>query len=263
MKLNPSDLLKLVTSATSALDVLVSYEDTGANPDPGGLQKTAISSATTTTVLATPNASTVREITEISIRNKGAASNTVTVAVVNGSTTYERYEVGVGAEGHLLWTPATGWTLTTPNTLGVSNVTILGTAVVNDLASAAYADVTGLSFAVTADLTYWFRFVVRYDSAATTTGSGWAISGPASPTYLHGTSTYTLTATSETNNSFTAYDIPAAANATSLTTGNVAVVEGFITPSASGTVILRFRSEVNSSAVTALAGSTVEWKRVL
>ena len=192
-----------------------------------------------------------------------AAKMEDTVAVVNGSTTYERYEVGVGAEGHLLWTPATGWTLTTPNTLGVSNVTILGTAVVNDLASAAYADVTGLSFAVTADLTYWFRFVVRYDSAATTTGSGWAISGPASPTYLHGTSTYTLTATSETNNSFTAYDIPAAANATSLTTGNVAVVEGFITPSASGTVILRFRSEVNSSAVTALAGSTVEWKRVL
>ena len=262
MNLNATDTLKLVTSSTSALDVLVSFKDDGPNASPVRQQATAIADDTTTTICAAPGAATAREITEISVRNKGAASNTVTVTVV-GSATYERYEVGIGAEGHLTWTPAVGWTLTTPNTLGVSNVTILQDAVVNDLASAGYADVTGLSFAVTADLTYWFRFVVRYDAAATTTGSGWAINGPTSPTYLHGTSTYTLTATSETNNSFTAYNIPAAANATSLTTGNIAVVEGFITPSASGTVILRFRSEENSSAITALAGSTLEWKRVL
>jgi hypothetical protein len=263
MNLNATDTLKLVTSSTSALDVIVAFKDDGPNASPLRSQETAITSAATTTICAAPGVGTCREIESITVRNKGAASNTVTLAKVVGATTYEGYEVGVGAEGHLLWLPGVGWTLTTPNTLGVSNVTILQDAVVNDLASAGYADVTGLSFAVTADLTYWFRFVVRYDAAATTTGSGWAINGPTSPTYLHGTSTYTLTATSETNNSFTAYDIPAAANATSLTTGNIAVVEGFITPSASGTVILRSRSEVNSSAITALAGSTLEWKRVL
>ncbi len=43
---------------------------------------------------------------------------------------------------------------------------------------------------------------------------------------------------------------------TSLTAGNLAEIEGFITPSVNGTVIARFASEVLNSAVTAKAGAT-------
>lgn len=53
----------------------------------------------------------------------------------------------------------------------------------------------------------------------------------------------------------TAYDLPAAANATSLTTGGLAIVEGQIKPSADDYLQLRFASEVANSAIIAKAGA--------
>lgn len=44
--------------------------------------------------------------------------------------------------------------------------------------------------------------------------------------------------------------------------GNIATIEGYISPSANGTVIARFASEVASSAITAKAGSFVEFMQV-
>jgi hypothetical protein len=76
-------------------------------------------------------------------------------------------------------------------------------------------------------------------------------------------SEYTLAATTTTVNSVTAYDTPAASNATSLTAGNVATMWGVITPSQNGTVIARFASEVLSSAITAKAGATLRWMRII
>jgi hypothetical protein len=125
------------------------------------------------------------------------------------------------------------------------------------------ADVTGLSFAVTAGQTYWFEFVIDYTAAATTTGSRWSINGPAA-TRLAYTSEYALTATTKTLNNAVAYDTPSGANATSpLIAGNIATIWGFITPSANGTVVARFASEVSSSAITAKAGSICRWIRVV
>jgi hypothetical protein len=73
-------------------------------------------------------------------------------------------------------------------------------------------------------------------------------------------SVYTLTAISETvNTGLTAYGQPALASPSSLVAGNVAIIQGVISPSASGTVIVRFASEVASSAITAKAGSYVEY----
>ena len=74
---------------------------------------------------------------------------------------------------------------------------------------------------------------------------------------------YTLTATSETINYNTAYDLPAASNASALLAGNMAVIEGIIKPSAGGTVIARFASEIAGSAVTAKAGALLQWMRTL
>lgn len=125
------------------------------------------------------------------------------------------------------------------------------------------ADVTGLSFPVVAGQRYWFRFVIHYDAAATTTGSRWSISGPA-VNDLNYSSQYSLTTTSVTiNQGLSAYDSPALSNATSAATGsNMAIIEGFIFPSASGNVIARFASEVAASAITALRGSMVQYLTV-
>lgn len=86
--------------------------------------------------------------------------------------------------------------------------------------------------------------------------------GSADPTLLNYTSHYTLTATSETVNSASAYDTPSGASASSLAAGNVAIIEGIIQPSANGTVIARFASEVSSSAVVAKAGAVCYYQQV-
>ena len=132
----------------------------------------------------------------------------------------------------------------------------------NNATANTIADVTGLSFAVTEGTLYRFRFFIRYTAAATTTGSRWSITGPGSPTLLTYRSQYSLTTTSmTTNEGLTAYDTPSGANASSAATGgNIAIVEGFIRPSANGTVTARFASEIASSAIIARAGSYVEYQ---
>lgn len=138
-------------------------------------------------------------------------------------------------------------------------VTLGGNITNNNVSANTMADVTGLSFPVVSGTTYRFYAMIRYTSAATTTGSRWSISGPANPTTLNYMSTATLSATSVSINCATAYDIPAASSASSLTAGNICIIEGIITPSANGTVIVRFASEISSSAIVALAGSTIEY----
>ena len=93
--------------------------------------------------------------------------------------------------------------------------------------------------------------MVAYTSASTNTGSRWTINGPASPTLLSYTSRYTITATTQTTNFASAYSIPTTSNASSLAAGNIAIIQGIIKPSASGTVVIRFASEVSGSAITA------------
>lgn len=103
------------------------------------------------------------------------------------------------------------------------------------------------------------RFVARciYNAAATTTGSRWTIDGPAA-SLIGYRSQYGLTATTETLNYCNAYDLPAASNASSpFTTGDIAIIEGFILPTADGTLRVRFASEVSGSAITMKAGSTL------
>lgn len=71
-----NEILEVTTSSASALDVSVSYTDS--TPTYGN-QMTTVSSATTTTILAAPGASTQRAITAVSLCLTGATSNIVTV----------------------------------------------------------------------------------------------------------------------------------------------------------------------------------------
>lgn len=272
-----SDLLRVVTSGAVTTDAHASWLDLNGSTVTPGRTNTAITTATTTTVVASPAASTMRTIKTLCVRNKHASSaQTVTVLHSDGTTVVELVQAILSAGDALHYDEHAGFTVRdlygrvksrsdglVSASVNTINTVVLGSDVTNNNATAnTIADVTGLSFAVTAGEKYWFRFVIPYTSAATTTGSRWSITGPGSPTLLHYTSHYTLTATSETVNSATAYDIPAASNASSLTAGNIAIVEGYIVPSSNGTVIARFASEVSSSAIVAKAGATLFWMRV-
>lgn len=126
-----------------------------------------------------------------------------------------------------------------------------------------FGDVTGLSFAVTSGRLYHFRFCIPYNASATTNGSKWSINGPAT-TLLAYTSSYVSSATANVVNNLSAYNGPATTSTDSLLTGNVAIIEGFVEPSASGTIIARFASEGASPiTITALAGAFVEYREVI
>lgn len=284
-----SDLIRLVTGSAVTVDVHASWANLDTSTDPDavsfGRQNTAISTATTTTIVPAPGSATIyRTAKTISVRNRHATTAvTVTVQHTDGTTVSElisvslpagytlHYDEGNGWEvqdqqGRVLGNEAAGQTFAAVNSL---NIAVLAANVTNNNATAnTIADVTGLSFPVTAGETYRFRFVIWYTAAATTTGSRWSISGPAI-TRLGYRSQYSLTAASETVNSgLSAYDLPAASNATSAqasgsAVANCAIVEGTITAGANGNVIARFASEVASSAIVALAGSYVEYVRTL
>lgn len=230
-------------------------------------------------LVAAPSASTQRVIDYIGVYNNDTATITLTVKFDASGTDIILWRGSLAKGEHLEYENGKGWTVKTAGGLiktlqsqsistvvSALNTTILGTDVINANATAnTIADVTGLSFPVLTGELYWFRFDIVYDAAATTTGSRWSINGPGSPTRLCYTSEYSLAATTTTRNANNiSYDLPAAANASSgSTTGNQAVITGIIQPSSDGNVIARFASEVISSAITAKAGSRVQWQRTL
>lgn len=180
----------------------------------------------------------------------------------NGSTgaTGSNGSAGVtGATGSAGTNGATGSTGATGES---ESYTMISSDVINaNVIANTIADVTGLSFSVTSGKNYHFRFVIPYNSAATTTGSRWSING-AAITLLSYTSAYTVSQTSSTTINAGAYDLPAASNTTSLNTGNLCIIEGVVKCSASGTIIARFASEVSLSAITAKAGAVVFYKQL-
>jgi hypothetical protein len=228
-------------------------------------------------LVPSPSSGTIREIDYISVYNKDTSNQTVTLKHDVSGTEVILTSVILGTLERLEYNDKTGIICFTSSgaikqsqfvgtnnpALNTLNLVVLAADVINNNAVAnTIANVTGLSFDVTAGQTYYFEFTIYYTSAATTTGSRWSINGPTF-TRLNYTSEYTLTATTKTINNIGAYDLPAASNATSLASGNIVTIWGFITPSADGTVIARFASEVLSSAITAKAGSILRWVRTL
>lgn len=274
-----ADLIRVITGQAVTTDVHASWVDMNGSTVTPGRTNSLISTATTTAVVGSPASSTFRTVKTLTVRNRHASSSVdVTVVHFDGSNAVQMVAATLSAGDALHYDEHNGFTvrdnrgrvITRSDGLVAAavqslNTVILASDVTNNNGTAnTIANVTGLAFPTSPNETYWFEFVIAYTSAATTTGSRWSITGPSSPTMLNYRSEYTLTATSMTVNSATAYDIPAAANASSLTAGNVATLWGIIrTAGTGGDVTARFASEVASSAIVAKAGSACRWMRTL
>jgi hypothetical protein len=123
--------------------------------------------------------------------------------------------------------------------------------------STTYADVTDLSFAVDASTNYEIVCNLIYRSVATTTGIGFALNGPASPTVVAGQFVSNSTATALNGRSFNAYN--GTGKTTGVTTANVDTYgmfrAYFRNGTNAGTLQLRYSSEVGGSSVTVKANS--------
>lgn len=260
------------------LQCMTSWRDVTTSTFSPGRTLANTNNASDVDIVPSPGASTQRVIDFISVYNKDTVNATVTIKLDANGVEYILWKGTLATEERIEYNDKDGFVAKDSSgriktamfqnsgipVVNVLNIVVLSGDVVNNNAVAnTIANITGLQFDVVAGETYWFEFVIPYTSAATATGSRWSITGPAAPTMLNMRSEYTLAATTTTVNSITAYDIPAASNASSLTTGNVATMWGVIKPSQNGTVIARFASEIANSAITAKAGATLRWMRII
>jgi len=257
---------------TNQLECMASWRDRTSTTFEAGRTVTTTNNTTDVTIAPAPASSTQRLIDFISIYNKDTVNAVVTVKLDANGTEYILCKVTLATTERLQYQEGVGFQVfastgavkqsinqgANASTSGITAV-VLGSDVTNNNAVAnTIADVTGLSFSVTAGKLYWFKFIIYYTAAATTTGSRWGVNCSAgTAANLSMKSEYSLTTTTTTRNAnVQGFDLPAASNATSAATGNnMAVMEGYFIPSADGTFIARFASEVSSSAIVAKAGS--------
>lgn len=274
-----SDKIRLVTGSAGDIDVHATWLDSSSGTvTPGRTNTVGITTATTTDIVASPAASTYRNVQSLVVRNVHASvNNQVTVIHTDGTNAAEVFRATLAPDEVLQFLDGVGFqvlastgAVKTSQNQGANAISsssssaVLASDVTNNNGTAnTIADVTGLSFPVTAGKKYRFRFEFQYTAAATTTGSRWAINGPGGT--MRYRSEYSLTSTTKTTNEgLGSHDLPAASNATSAATGaNNGTVEGFYEATSTGSVILRFASEVSSSAIVCKAGSVVYYQEVL
>jgi hypothetical protein len=107
-----SDTIRIITDAAVTVDVFGAFIDKNGTTFTPANQATAIASASTTTVITQPGASTQRKITSLSIRNKHASLGVnVTVQFFNGSTAFEIVKRALAAGDTLTYNNNDGWEL--------------------------------------------------------------------------------------------------------------------------------------------------------
>jgi hypothetical protein len=285
-----SDVLRLVTLDSGSVDVHASWADLNAGTITlGRTNTTVINTATTTSIAGSPGASTYRSVKTVTIRNTsalGGKRTSVSIRHYDGSNAVELVNAMLWPLWSLNYDENRGWFILDGDGSEVYVDSVIDTApavgalfdatltadVVNSCATANMMySIPDLAFWIDGTgsaKTYWFRWVLIYTAAATTTGGRFSLSGIVSSVTLRYRSEYSLSTTSVTTiEGSSAGDTPSASNATSAATGaNIATIEGFITTT-SGTEVTsifpRFASEVLSSAITVKAGSNLTWMRTV
>jgi hypothetical protein len=107
-----------------------------------------------------------------------------------------------------------------------------------------------------------FEFHIIFRSAATTTGIALAVNGPSGPAAIVVQRQIPTSLTAVTMGQARAYNSGAASSGVDvINADNLAILQGILRNGAnSGTVILRFASEVAGSTVTVRAGSMARWQ---
>lgn len=124
----------------------------------------------------------------------------------------------------------------------------------NTSTTSVLQDAADLSFALEANKTYAFRFVVFYTTNATTTGARFSVNGPASPTFLRFGAVQAQGTAQNDNGSQTVYDtLIVSATTGPGTTAQWGIVEGIVENGANaGNLVLRFVGENVASATMTL-----------
>lgn len=172
-----SDKIQIVTTTTANIDVHASFVDLAAGVVTAGRLNSKISTATTTDVVASPAASTTRNVKTLQIANVHAsASNVVTIQHTDGTNVVQLESVTLLAGERISYREGVGMRVidaagaekVNPVTIaGQLSVFRLGADVTN--ATTTAAKITGLDSAVGVG-TWVFEYFLLYTSSVVTTG---------------------------------------------------------------------------------------------
>lgn len=101
--------LELETSSSSSTDWNVSYVEMDASATTPGSDQGNVASATTTTIVSAPGASTQRQVKLLTVRNKGSAAQTVTLKKDVSGTEYVLHVATLQPSEELIYTDGKGF----------------------------------------------------------------------------------------------------------------------------------------------------------
>src|SRR3989304_3603886 len=104
-----SDLVQVVTGQAVTTDVHASWVDNASGTIPPGRTNTAITGATTTTVVASPAASMQRNVQTLIIINKDASADNITIRHSDGTTIVELFDYNLGPDETLQYVDGDGF----------------------------------------------------------------------------------------------------------------------------------------------------------
>jgi hypothetical protein len=266
-----SDKIRLTSTGTANLDVHASWMDYASGTITPGRTNTPISSATTTDIVGVPGSSTVRNVKFISVRNSHAsASQGVTIIHTDGTNPITLWSGTLLAGESVNFYEGAGWQYNDAN----GNPKLAAAKmdkwlrVTNDVinATTSFADVTDLTVPLLSGKKYAFEAHLYHQTNATTTGAQFGVNIGAAPTLLNLCAiqqiTFSVTGAAYGSSAMvTARDTAAVVETTGPGAVNaLAILSGFIIPSADGTFAIRCVSEVAVAAgLTVKAGS---WLRI-
>jgi hypothetical protein len=165
-----SDALSTVTSAAVAVDVHASWVDYASGTVTPGRTNTAISTATTTTIVGSPAASTQRNVKTAHWRNKDASLPVdITVRHTDGTTIVELIKITLAAGDSLEYVEGVGF-FKIPNPVNVPNPTV---SVADQSIGASVTNyITGSDLHVSAGRPLKAGTVLRWHVSAKKTGAG-------------------------------------------------------------------------------------------
>jgi len=255
----------VVTSAAVTVDAFASYADYNGSVVTPGRKSTAITTAATTDVVLAPAASTYRNVKGLHVNNKHASTPVdVTVQHTDGTTVVVLFKTTLQAGYVLEYDDGMGFQVTSP--YGGSQAKRKTADQAHALI--ALADITDLTFAVEANARYALTATLIYQSLLATTGIGFSVNGPASPTSVALGVRIVGVRAAATAGAVTSYPITAyAGGITSIaveaaSTDYIANMDGlFENGATAGTFALQVRAEVAAS-LTVRAGSTAVLTRL-
>jgi len=264
-----TDKLQLVTSIAADVDVHASVMDHTLSTDnvEGVKQNTAITTATTTDIVASPASGVVRNVKTLHIQNKDTADTTdVTILYDQNATDFQMFKATLAPGDTLEYIEGVGFFKTTSSVALLDRTLRVTANRVN--ATTSFADIADLAWPVIAGKHYTILMNFYITNDAATTGSRFGIGGVAMTAMRLGEIGVNVNSVGtadeaefQTGALATAVDVSPSGNTTiGSTAAHISIISGWFNPSASGTLACRFQSEVAvANGVTVLQGS---WARV-